>query len=118
MLRRDSGILELYYRRITAVRQCKPLRGSLSKNSICFKFYRALSCSQHLVFFKFDLISEHLFFFSNSTKHLVALRANVVLKYCLNKKILQSFLAANCWPKSLRTLGMRLHVTVIELMTL
>ena len=35
---RDSGILELYYRRISAVKQCKPLQGSQS--IIFFEFSR------------------------------------------------------------------------------
>ena len=30
--RRDSGVLEFYYRRIPAVKQCKPLWGSQSKH--------------------------------------------------------------------------------------
>ena len=38
--RRDSGELEFYYRRIYAIKQCKPLRGSQSKNLNKFQFPR------------------------------------------------------------------------------
>ena len=38
--RRDSGELEFYYRRISAVKQCKPLRSSHKKIEFFFKFSR------------------------------------------------------------------------------
>ena len=38
--RRDSGELEFYYRRISAVKQCKLLQGSQSKYLIFFEFSR------------------------------------------------------------------------------
>ena len=37
---RDSGVLEFSYRKISAVKQWKPLRGSQSKNLIFFEFPR------------------------------------------------------------------------------
>ena len=51
-----------------------------------------LSRSQHLAFFKLVffffqiLLGLRTLSFSNSREHLVALRANLVFKYCLNKK--------------------------------
>ena len=36
----DSGVLEFSYRKISAVKQWKPLRGSQSKNLIFFEFSR------------------------------------------------------------------------------
>ena len=41
--RRDSGVLEFYYRRISAVKQCKPLRGSQSKNLNFFQILNSPS---------------------------------------------------------------------------
>ena len=38
--RRDSGVQEFYYRRISAVEQCKLLRGSQSKKIFFFEFSR------------------------------------------------------------------------------
>ena len=38
--RRDSGVVEFYYRRISAVKQWKPLRCSQSKNLNFFEFSR------------------------------------------------------------------------------
>ena len=38
--RRDCGVLEFYYRRISAVKPCKPLRSSQSKNLNFFEFSR------------------------------------------------------------------------------
>ena len=38
--RRDSGVLEFYYRRISAVKQCKPLQSSQSQNLNFFEFSR------------------------------------------------------------------------------
>ena len=37
---RDSGVLEFSYRKISAVKQWKPLRGSQSKNLFFFEFSR------------------------------------------------------------------------------
>ena len=64
-----AGILEFYCCRISAVKQCKPLRGSQKKNK----------------------------FFSNS---------------------LESLLATNRWPKSLRTLGTRLCSCLLSIVQL
>ena len=38
--RRDSEVLEFYYRSISAVKQCKPLRSSQSKQFDFFEFSR------------------------------------------------------------------------------
>ena len=38
--RRESGVLEFYYHRISTVKQCKPLRGSQSKYLKFFEFSR------------------------------------------------------------------------------
>ena len=39
--RRESGVLEFYYRRISAVKQCKLLRGSqFEKKNFFFEFSR------------------------------------------------------------------------------
>ena len=46
--RRDSGVLEFYYWRISAVKQCKPLWGSQSKHLNFFKFPRASPGDQPL----------------------------------------------------------------------
>ena len=42
--RRDSGVLEFCYRRISAVKQCKPLWGSQSKKFYFFEFPRVSPC--------------------------------------------------------------------------
>ena len=67
--RRDSGVLEFYYRRISAVKQWKLLRNLYSA------------------------ANQKIQIFSNS---------------------LESFLATNRWPKSLRTLGTRLVCCSID----
>ena len=45
---RDFGVLEFYYRMISAVKQCKLLRGSRSKNLIFFEFSRVFPGDQPL----------------------------------------------------------------------
>ena len=45
--RRDSGVLEFCYRRISAVKQCKPLRSSQSKNSFFFRIPSRVSPGAH-----------------------------------------------------------------------